>query len=176
MDKDHILAARFVASDATEDESRFDRVFINNLVLPCRIGVYDHERDSGGPLRGFGRATWCCPVGSGLPQRVGFNVDLRVRRPERAIDDDIANVLSYDDVIDGIRGLTAERHINLVETLAEEVAELCLANPRVALVRVRVEKLDIYPEAAGVGVEIERRRPARAPVNVYQLAPRPARR
>jgi dihydroneopterin aldolase len=156
MDKDHILAARFVASDATEDESRLDRVFINNLVLPCRIGVYDHEREG--------------------PQRVGFNVDLRVRRPERAIDDDIANVLSYDDVIDGIRRLTGERHINLVETLAEEIAGLCLADPRVALVRVRVEKLDVHPEAAGVGVEIERRRPARAPVNVYQLAPRPARR
>ena len=44
-------------------------------------------------------------------------------------------------------------------TLAERVASLCLADPRVVIVRVRVEKPDVIVEAGGVGVEIERRRP-----------------
>jgi len=55
-----------------------------------------------------------------------------------------------------MRAITEESHINLVETLAERIAGLCLADARVARVRVCVEKLDIYEEAASVGVEIER--------------------
>ena len=148
-----ILAARFVAPEQPEDESRCDRVFVNGLVLTCSIGVYEHERLA--------------------PQRVRLNVDLRVRRDRLPIDDDIANVLSYEDVINGVRKLVADRHINLVETLAEEIAELCLANPRVVVVRVKVEKLDVEPDAAGVGVEIERRPAPEAPTNVYLLPRRP---
>ncbi len=149
MDKQHMLAARFVARESLEDDRQLDRIFVRDLVLACSIGVYDHEKEA--------------------PQRVRFNVDLRVRRSSGAIGDDLANVLSYDDVIHGIRDLTAERHFNLVETLAEEVATLCLANQRVARVQVKIEKLDVHPEAAAVGVEIERRRENRAPVKVYPL-------
>ena len=152
MDKQHILAARFVARESLEDDRQLDRLFVRDLVLACSIGVYDHEKEA--------------------PQRVRFNVDLRVRRSSRAIGDDLANVLSYDDVIHGIRDLTAERHFNLVETLAEAVATLCLANQRVARVQVKIEKLDVHPEAAAVGVEIERRRESQAPVNVYRLPTR----
>ncbi len=44
--------------------------------------------------------------------------------------------------------IVAEEHIALVETLAERVAALVLEHPRVARVTVRVEKLDISPEAS----------------------------
>ena len=54
--------------------------------------------------------------------------------------------------------LLAEGHINLVETLAEKIAALCLVDERVRSVRIRAEKLDVYAEAASVGIEIERRR------------------
>ena len=151
MKKQHILAARFVARESLEDDRQLDRLFVRDLVLACSIGVYDHEKEA--------------------PQRVRFNVDLRVRRSSGAIGDDLANVLSYDDVIHGIRDLTAERHFNLVETLAEEVATLCLVNQRVARVQVKIEKLDAHPEAAAVGVEIERRQENRAPVSLYPLPP-----
>jgi dihydroneopterin aldolase len=152
MDKQQILAARFVARESLDDDRLLDRLFVRDLVLACSIGVYDHEKEA--------------------PQRVRFNVDLRVRRSSGAIGDDLANVLSYDDVIQGIRDLTAERHFNLVETLAEEVATLCLEHQRVARVQVKIEKLDVHPEAAAVGVEIERRQESRAPVNVHRLPTR----
>jgi len=58
--------------------------------------------------------------------------------------------------VNGARALTSDGHINLVETLAERIAALCLADARVSSVRVRVEKLDIYEQADSVGVEIER--------------------
>lgn len=117
---------------------RYYRVFVRDLVLPCSIGAYPDER-----LR---------------RQRVRFNVDLRVRAPAVPLADDLANVLSYDKVTGGIRHLVDSGHVNLVETLAEQVADFCLADARVAEVRVSIEKLDVEPAAASVGVEIERRR------------------
>jgi len=67
-------------------------------------------------------------------------------------------VLNYETIVDGIKALADGKHINLVESLADRIAELCLADPRVRAARVMVEKLDIYAEAASVGVMIERRR------------------
>ena len=117
-------------------EPSYRRVFVRDLVLTCAIGVHAHEHDA--------------------PQRVRINVELMVREDERNLQDRIENVLSYEHIVDGVRAITGESHINLVETLAERIAGLCLTQARVARVRVCVEKLDIYEEAASVGVEIER--------------------
>ena len=88
-------------------------------------------------------------------QRVRINLDLAVR-DDRDLQDDLANVLCYERIAIGVRDLLSRRHIRLLETLAEEIAALCLQDGRVRSVRVRVEKLDIFPDAASVGVEIER--------------------
>lgn len=110
-------------------------VFIRDLVLLCRIGVHRHEHCSS--------------------QRVRINLDLAVH-DDRALDDDLANVVCYERIADGVRGLVDRRHIRLVETLAEEIAALCLADGRIRSARVRVEKLDVFRDAGSVGVEIER--------------------
>lgn len=114
------------------------RILVRDLVLKCLIGIHAHELLA--------------------PQRVRINVDMAVFEQAGPLSDDIANVVSYEDVIEGIKRMLAEGHINLVETLAEKVATLCLADERVQSVRIRVEKLDVYAEAASVGIEIERRR------------------
>lgn len=114
-------------------------VFVRDLVLSCRIGVHRPERS---------RA-----------QRVRINLDLAVR-DDRALNDDLANAVCYERLTDGVRGIAGSRHINLVETLAEEIAAMCLDDGRVRSVRVRVEKLDVFTDAASVGVEIERSPPA----------------
>ncbi|MDP6590241.1 MAG: dihydroneopterin aldolase [Alphaproteobacteria bacterium] len=125
---------RPLARSGTEPSYR--RVFVRDLVLSCAIGVHAHEQHA--------------------PQRVRINVELMVAEEERHLRDRIENVVSYEHIVDGVRAITGESHINLVETLAERIAGLCLADRRVARVRVSVEKLDIYAEAASVGVEIER--------------------
>ncbi|MBT3628450.1 MAG: dihydroneopterin aldolase [Rhodospirillaceae bacterium] len=117
-------------------EPSYRRVFVRDLILPCAIGVHAHEQDA--------------------PQRVRINVDLMVREVDLALQDRIENVVSYEHIVKGARALTSDGHINLVETLAERIADLCLADARVSSVRVRVEKLDIYEQADSVGVEIER--------------------
>ena len=118
------------------ERSRPRRVFVRDLVLGASIGVYKHEKRS--------------------PQPVRINIDLAV--DEAPVDDDVRNVVDYQKVIDGVTAIVEAGHINLVETLAERIAEMCLADRRVASARVRVEKLNVAPEAAGVGVEIERTR------------------
>jgi len=113
------------------------KVFVRDLILPCRIGVYGHEKHG--------------------EQRVRINLELTcVEHP--AINDEHHNVVCYAEVVDGIRRLISEGHINLVETLAERIAAECLEDHRILAAKVRVEKLDVMPEASAVGVEIERHR------------------
>lgn len=123
---------------AVRPGGRLDRIFVRELVLQVAIGAYASER--------------------GRTQRVGFSVeaDVRPRAPdanERAAGG-LDAVVSYDLITDAIHRLTAGRHVDLVETLAEDLAACLLAVPRIAAVRVRIEKLDLGPGA--VGVEIER--------------------
>ncbi len=110
-------------------------VFVRDLVLSCSIGVHAFEKDG--------------------PQRVRVNLDLAVREGSE-IGDDLANVVCYEGIVTGIRGIVAEGHVNLVETLAERIAAMCLEERRVRTARVRVEKLDVFADATSVGVEIER--------------------
>lgn len=120
------------------DDARSVRhVFIRDLVLDMEIGVYETELN--------------------LQQPVRFNVDLTVSESPHG--DDYANVVCYDKVVQQIKALLIEGRVNLVETLAEMIAGKCLEDERVLAARIRVEKLAAIPEAAAVGVEIERRRP-----------------
>ncbi len=116
--------------------TRVRHVFIRDLLLTCLIGVHKHEQKK--------------------PQRVRINLDLAVLEDTEEIGDRLSEVVCYEDVADGIRNLVAKGHVNLVETLAEQIAEMCLADDRVRTARVRVEKLDVFPDATSAGVEIER--------------------
>ena len=124
-----------IASPATESVAR--RLFVRDLVIPCAIGIHDHEQ--------------------GARQNVRINVDLEIADPDAPHHDRIAEVVSYDDIVSVIRTLTGAGHINLAETLAERIADLCLGDRRVACATVRVEKLDVLSDAECVGVEIIRR-------------------
>jgi len=114
-------------------------VFIRDLILPALIGVHLHEQD--------GR------------QRVRINLDMEVTEEGPVDTDRLAEVVNYEEVVESVRALVAGGHINLVETLAEKIAGLCLSDKRVRSVRVRVEKLDVFADAASVGVEIKRNNP-----------------
>jgi len=99
------------------------------------------------------------------PQRVRINLDLtiddqadaKLSRPAVGRDD-LSRVVDYEAIIVRVRAIVAAGHVQLVETLAERLAAACLADERVAAARVRVEKLDVFADAAAVGVEVERRR------------------
>jgi dihydroneopterin aldolase len=71
--------------------------------------------------------------------------------------DELSRVVDYERVAGSVRKIVSEGHVRLVETLAERIAEACLEDARVRIVRVRVEKLDIFADMESVGIEIERR-------------------
>ena len=119
-------------------EAGLRHVFVRDLALIAYVGIYEHEKRE--------------------PQRILVNIDLAVDEAGRPLDDDIRNVVSYEKVVRKVKAVVRQGHVNLVETLAERIAAGVLATRGVLKVRVRVEKLDIVPEAASVGIEIERAR------------------
>jgi 7,8-dihydroneopterin aldolase/epimerase/oxygenase len=129
-------AARAAASTSPAATLRGEsRVFVRDLMMTAKIGLHQHERLAG--------------------QRIRINLDLTVA-DNGPIDDDYDNVVCYGGLVTGVRQVVGAGHVNLAETLAERIAGMCLADRRVLSARVRVEKLDVFPEAASVGVEIER--------------------
>jgi len=124
---------------------RLRHVFVRDLVLGASIGIYPHEHAA--------------------RQRVRINIDLGVEDdPPRGVSrpavgrDDLSRVVDYEAIANRVRAIVAAGHVRLVETLAERIAEACLTDHRVHLARIRVEKLDVFSDAASVGVEVERRR------------------
>lgn len=114
-------------------------VFVRDLVVASRVGIYETEKAAA--------------------QRVRINLDLAVREDVRPIGDDYAKVVCYEQIVKKTRAVAEDGHVNLVETLAERLADICLQDPRVRACRVRVEKLDVFADAMSVGVEIERESP-----------------
>lgn len=116
-----------------------DEVFIQGLRVNGIIGIYEHERHT--------------------PQRIVISVRLfsDLRHPAAA--DDLAGSADYGRLAGRLREHAETAARLTVEALAEDLAALCLHEPGVLKVRVRVEKPDAVPEAETVGVEIERERP-----------------
>ncbi|MCC2611974.1 (5-formylfuran-3-yl)methyl phosphate synthase [Neorhizobium sp. Rsf11] len=130
-----LLAARGYFPGSADEDLGTDQIFVRDFVLPVHIGAYSFEH--------------------GKPQKVRFDVTadvLRVTRDPK----DMHHIVSYDLIMDGIRAIIGRGHVDLVETLVEQIAAFILENPRVARVVVRVEKLELGP--GGVGVQIERKR------------------
>ncbi|HYL47795.1 MAG TPA: dihydroneopterin aldolase [Stellaceae bacterium] len=133
---DNRLMPNTPAAKPMAETARY-KLFVRNLVLAAKIGVHPHEK-----VR---------------PPRLRVTVELDMAGdPPRH--DDLVDALDYERVVAGIRELAVAQHINLVETFADAVARLCLANSRVLGASVTVEKLDVYSNAESVGVTLERRR------------------
>ena len=113
-----------------------DRISLRDHVVEVEIGAFQKER--------------------GHTQRVMFNVVVEVRPAPQPLNDDVDRILSYDRITEAIATELAAERLNLLETLAERVAERVLAEPQAMRAFVRIEKLDVGPYK--LGVEIVRSR------------------
>jgi len=113
------------------------RLFLRNYEVQINIGVHDFEKKG--------------------EQRVLINVDLyiplAVSTPKA---DELHEVVDYDFMRDTIARRMAQGHVQLQETLCDDVVEAMLTHPRVRAVRVSTMKPDVYPDCEGVGVEVFR--------------------
>jgi dihydroneopterin aldolase len=116
-------------------------VTVRGLVLMCSIGIRAGERQR--------------------KQRVRVSVDLMAADPFPG--EDRRRIINYEKIVAGIREVANAGHIDLCEGFAERVCTVCFTDPRVAKVRVWVEKLDVFGDAEGVGAILDRARPAWAP-------------
>lgn len=109
-------------------------ISISDLVIPCFIGILEHEKTTKQPIR---ISIKCYALLSqGLTQ--GFNY------------------LCYADLIAKVTAHIDQGHIRLVENLAESISQLCFEHENVYRVFVSVEKIAVYAHVASVGVEIDR--------------------
>jgi FolB domain-containing protein len=117
-----------------------DRIVIGGLELDCIIGVNPEERLQ--------------------PQRVVISVVLRANLRAAGRSDDVADTIDYSVVKERIRAMVEASSYQLIEALAETVADICLDDPRVQGVEVTVEKPGALTMVRVVGVTIERERGA----------------
>jgi len=113
-----------------------DKIFINNLVARGIIGINDWEREK--------------------PQEIRINIILFANLIEAGELDDISKSINYKTVAKKTIALAESAQRYTVEALASDVAKLCLKEPGVLKVRVRVEKPGAVRFSESVGVEIER--------------------
>ena len=111
------------------------RLFLRNYVVDANIGIHAFEKAGA--------------------QRLALNVDLYVALAlSTPRHDRIHEVIDYDFIRLTIRHRLEQGHINLQETLVDDIARSLLAHPAVRAVRVASEKPDVYADVDAVGVEV----------------------
>nr|WP_315465541.1 dihydroneopterin aldolase [uncultured Rhodoferax sp.] len=119
------------------------RLFLRDHVVQVHIGAHDFEK--------------------GVSQRLIFNVELFVPyESSTPVSDSLSEVVDYDFVRELIARRIARGHVELQETLCDELVQQLLAHPQVRAVRLSTQKPDVYPDCAGVGVEVFRMKGANA--------------
>ncbi|HEX9947896.1 MAG TPA: dihydroneopterin aldolase [Allosphingosinicella sp.] len=90
----------------------------------------------------------------GAPQRLLVTVEVWVDEASFPAGDEPGDAWDYDFLRTGIGAVIEGRRFNLQETVAREIYELVAARRGVTGLRVAVRKPDVYPDCAGVGVEL----------------------
>ena len=107
-----------------------DKIFVSDFLKEVEIGAFQSER--------------------GCTQRIKFNVCLELKALNIQLDDNVDKVLSYEVITDAINVELSSQRFNLLETLAEKVADRCLLESRVTRATIKIEKLDRIPGSLGV--------------------------
>jgi FolB domain-containing protein len=115
-----------------------DKIHIRDLALKCIIGIYEHEREA--------------------KQDIMVNITLHADLRQAGVTDDFNDTVDYKAVKQRVLALVESSQFQLVEALAEAIAQTCLEFDKVEQVDVLVEKPGALHYARTVGVEISRKR------------------
>ena len=120
------------------DQDTSDSIFLHDLRVDVIVGIWDWERK--------------------IRQVVSIDLEMGADISEAARHDDIAHTLNYKAVSKRVQAFLAESAFQLVETMAERIAELVLTEFEVPWVTVKVNKPGAIRGARDVGVKIHRRK------------------
>jgi len=110
------------------------KIVLDDFALEVDIGFHDYE--------------------VGNPQRVLLTVEVWVDEASFPTGDRVADAWDYDFLRTEIGALAKGRRFNLQETLVRAIYDLVAARCGVTGLRVSSRKADVYPDCAGVGVEL----------------------
>lgn len=97
-----------------------DRIVLTGLTVFGHHGVYDHERRDG--------------------QEFSVDLTLGLSLDAAAASDDVADTVHYGELAERVAAVVAGEPVNLIETLAQRIADVVLDNVRVQTVTVTVHK------------------------------------
>jgi dihydroneopterin aldolase len=120
------------------DQNASDTIFLSDLRVDTVIGIWDWERK--------------------IRQTISIDLEMATDIARAAKSDSIEDTLNYKKVAKRIQQFVADSEFQLVETLAEHIAQIILAEFEVPWVRVRVNKPGAIRGARDVGVQIRRPR------------------
>ena len=111
------------------------RIFVEGLLIQASIGVHPHEYES--------------------TQPIVMDIELDLGAMAAPTEDRLHETLDYGLVAEKAEEIALEAHVQLVETLADRIANWALAaDPRVNAARVRIAKPQALLKAEAAGVEI----------------------
>ena len=113
-----------------------DIVYIKGLKTDAVIGVYDWER--------------------GIRQTLELDLELAADNRAAAANDALEDAVDYDAISGRILAYVADSEFELIETLAERVADIVLGEFGIPWLRLKLAKPGAVAEADDVGVIIER--------------------
>jgi dihydroneopterin aldolase len=113
-----------------------DTIFISELRLDIRVGVYDWE--------------------TRVPQKVQFDLEFALPGAKAAKTGDLADTIDYAAVVSRIEQSLAGTHVGLLEKLADQVADILMREFKSPWVKVSVAKLAPLKGVRRLGVTIER--------------------
>ena len=113
-----------------------DIIFLRELKVDTLIGVYEWERQ--------------------VAQTIQIDLDIALPNSKACQSDDIADALDYADIVKHLKYVLASRHFNLLEALAEHIAQILLKDFNAPWVKVSVAKLQAIRGSRMVGISIKR--------------------
>lgn len=112
-----------------------DKIFIKNLVVPCKIGILEEERRR--------------------KQNVIVDVEIFHELREAGITDDVSKTVSYSEIRQKIFDIVSRGEFRLLESVAQNIASLLLKDSGTRKVKVQVRKKK-YSKNPLIGIEITR--------------------
>jgi len=116
-------------------EAVLDKIFVRDLEVEALIGIYDNEKAN--------------------QQIVIINADAWYH-PAPDLDDQYSKAICYESIIRIASEEAKSGHVNLVETLAENIASRVLEIDRIQKTRIKIEKPEAINHAHSVCIEIIR--------------------
>lgn len=118
------------------EDTQMDIIFLRELRIETLIGVYEWEKR--------------------VPQTLQIDLEIAMPNSRACQSDDIADALDYSEIVRHLQKVLTSRHFNLLEALAEHIAQIILNDFNAPWVKVSVAKLQAIRGSKMVGISIER--------------------